>query len=200
MYARNNAEPMRQAHLSYLTPDSVVIEIGGNRGHDTNKMVKSFNPFIITLEPIETMANGLKELFKDNKKVTVLNFGLGKITKEEFINVKGEASSMFTQNSGNSSLIVANTTQFLLRIGAVNFDFDLLLINCEGCEFELLEAALSSGLISKFKNIQFQTHNVIGICDQYNRYCQIEALLNRTHSPTYRYRYVWEHWRRNDLW
>ena len=201
-YRKDNAEPMRHTHLSYLKPESVVIEIGGNRGQDTNKMVKSFDPNIITLEPVETMAIRLKELFKDNKKVTVLNFGLGKVTEEVFVDVTGnggEATSMFAKNSGSTSLIIANTTEFLLRIGAQIFDFDLLLINCEGCEFEVLEATLANALISKFKNIQFQTHNLPNIPDQDSRYCQIEALLNRTHSPTYRYRYVWEHWRRNDL-
>lgn len=202
MYWKDNAEPMRLSHLSYLTPESVVIEIGGNRGHDTNRIVKLYDPIIITLEPVEEFANHLKELFKDNKKIIVLNFGLGKITEEVFVDMKGNygvGTSMFLKNSGSTSLIVANTTEFLLRIGAQRFDFDLLLINCEGCEFEVLEAALSSGLISKFKNIQFQTHDLPGIRDQDSRYCQIETLLDRTHAPTYRYQYVWEHWRRNNL-
>ena len=201
-YLKDNAEPMRHSHLSYLKPESVVIEVGGNRGHDTDRMVKSYDPIIITLEPVEAMAIKLKELFKDNKKVTVLNFGLGKVTAEEFVDVSGqggEATSLFKKNSGSTSLILVNTTQFLLRTGVGKFDIDLFLINCEGCEFEVLEAIISSGLSNKFKNIQFQAHNLPGIRDQDNRYCQIEVLLNRTHSPTYRYRYVWEHWRRKDL-
>ena len=201
-YQRNNAEPMRHSHLSYLKPESVVIEIGGNRGHDTGKMVDLYDPFIITLEPVESMANTLKEKFKDNEKVTVLNFGLGKVIGEVFVDLKGdlgEGTSAFAKNAGNTSLILANTTEILLRIGAGKFDIDLFLLNCEGCEFEVLEAIISSGLVTKFKNIQFQAHDLPDIRDHDNRYCQIEALLNRTHSPTYRYRYVWEHWRRNDI-
>ena len=199
---QGESEKMRHEHLSYLKPDSVVLEIGGNQGHDTNRMIQLYDPFIITLEPVEELAQRLKELFKENKKVTVLNFGLGKIANEVFVNVKGnggDATSMFTNDVGDTSLIIANTTQFMLRIGAGKFEFALLLINCEGCEYEVLEATISSGLIRNFKNIQFAAHNLPGLRNQQSRYCQIEALLNRTHSPTYRYRYTWEHWRRNDL-
>ena len=201
-YYGTNSEQMRQAHLSYLKPDSVVLEIGGNRGLDTSRMIQLYDPFIITLEPVEELAKRLKELFKDNKKVTVLNFGLGKIANEVFVNVKGtggDATSMFTNDIGDTSLIIANTTQFMLRIGAGKFEFDLLFINCEGCEFEVLEAVISSGLVSNFKNIQFAAHNLPGLRNQQIRYCQIEALLYRTHSPTYRYKYIWEHWKRMDL-
>ena len=196
------SEEMRHGHLSYLKPDSVVLEIGGNQGHDTSKIIQMYDPFMITLEPVVALAKRLKELFKNNTKVTVLNFGLGKVENEVFVNVKGnggDATSMFSGDSGDTSLIIANTTQFLLRMGAGNMDFDLLLINCEGCEYEVLEATISSGLIRNFKNVQFAAHKLPGLRNQERRYCQIQTLLYRTHSPTYRYKYIWEHWRRMDL-
>ena len=181
-YFRNQAESekMRRKHLSFLKPGSVVLEIGGNQGHDTNRMIQLYDPVIITLEPVEELAKRLKELFKDNKKVTVLNFGLGKKENEEFVSVKGnggDATSMFSNDLGDTSLIIANTTHFLLRIGAGKFEFDLLLINCEGCEYEVIVAAISSGLIRSFKNVQFAAYNLPGLRNKESRYCQIEALL-----------------------
>ena len=203
-YFRNQAksEQMRHDHLSYLKPDSVVLEIGGNQGHDTNRLIKLYDPVIITVEPVEAFAKRLKELFKDNKKVSVLNFGLGRVADEVFVKVTGsggDATSMFSNAPGDTSLIIANTTQFLLRIGIRKFDVDLLLINCEGCEYEVLEAIISSGLTRNFKNIQIAAHILPRLRNPDSRYCQLEALLNRTHSPTYRFRFTWEHWRRNDL-
>ena len=203
-YFKNQAksEKMRHDHLSYLKPDSVVLEIGGNKGHDTNRLIELYDPVIITVEPVEEFAKRLEELFKDNKKVTVLNFGLGRVADEVFVKVTGsggDATSMFSNVPGNISLIIANTTQFLLRIGIRKFDFDLLLINCEGCEYEVLEAIISSGLTRKFKNIQIAAHMLPRLRTPDSRYCQIEVLLNRTHSPTYRFRFIWEHWRRNDM-
>ena len=193
---------MRLAHLSYLKPDSVVLEIGGNQGHDISRLIKLYDPVLITLEPVEKFAKRLMELFKDNTKVVVLNFGLGRVTDEVFVKVtgsEGDATSMFANAHGDTSLIIANTTQFLLRIGIRKFDFDLLLINCEGCEYEVLEMILSSGLTRQLKNIQFAAHSLPRLRNPDSRYCQIAALLHRTHSPTYRFRFTWEHWRRNDL-
>jgi hypothetical protein len=62
---------------------------------------------------------------------------------------------------GSSSLKVVNATQFFEKLGIGNFMVDLITINCEGCEYDLLETLLSTHFVYYFKNIQFGSHTKI---------------------------------------
>lgn len=136
-------------------------------------------------------------------RVTVVNLGLG--AKNEIVMVKIEgnnacATSKFSGKNGDTPLYITNTTEFLLKVGVGMFDVDLMSMNCEGCEFEALETLLSTNLVTHFKNIQFATHSTIeGLDRPLPRYCNIQQLLARTHTPTYQYKFIWESWRRKDL-
>ena len=190
---------IRHTHHSYLTEDAVVVEVGGNIGEDTHEFVRLYNPRLITLEPIEELANRLKRKFQNNNKVTILNLGLGEKTEVIFVKLeaRGVATSKFSNAVGDLPLLLVNATEFFLQIGIDIFEVDLLSVNCEGCEYEVLEAIISSSLVSRFKNIQFATHTTLpGIRRPIERYCKIQELLGRSHELTYQYRFIWESWRR----
>lgn len=193
---------IRHTHHKYLTSDSIVLDIGGNKGEDAEAMIQAYHPGIyIILEPINSLFTALVKRFKNNKKVTLYNFGIA--AKNDVFNVNivghgGDATSVFASNKGGKcELKVYNTTDFLYRLGGPCIDIDLITINCEGCEFEILETLLSSGLISRFKHVQFATHpNLKHLQRPVERYCEIQQKLARTHVLTYQYKFCWETWRR----
>ncbi|KAL3885233.1 hypothetical protein ACJMK2_025321 [Sinanodonta woodiana] len=197
-------EHIRTTHHTYLrNKDVVMIEIGGNRGDDATEFVNLYNPRYIILEPLEDYFNILKEKFRNNSRVTVVNVGLGIKNEVAMVNIEGVnacATSKFSGSNGKTALYIANATKFLMNLGVGLFNVDLLTTNCEGCEYEVLETILSTNLINYIKNIQFATHSTLkGLKNPLRRYCNIQELLQRTHRPTYQYKFIWENWRRNDL-
>ncbi|KAK3609952.1 hypothetical protein CHS0354_011783 [Potamilus streckersoni] len=197
-------EHVRRTHHTYLkNENAVLIEAGGNKGNDAYEFVKLYNPRYIILEPLEEYTNILKEKFKNNSRVTVVNVGLGIKNEVVMVNIEGNnacATSKFSGANGKTPLYITNATEFLMKLGVGLFNVDLLTMNCEGCEFEALETILSTNLINYIKNIQFATHSTLkGLENPLGRYCKIQELLRRTHKPTYQYRFIWESWRRDDL-
>merc|ERR1711874_127156 len=71
---------------------------------------------------------------------------------------------------------------------------DLLHINCEGCEYELLENIIENNLHRKIKIIQFGSHFFAQIARLTERYCNIREKLSETHVKIYGQSFGWERW------
>ncbi|XP_055999487.1 uncharacterized protein LOC125654835 [Ostrea edulis] len=201
-----NTQYVRHTHHTYLNDKSTVFDIGGNKGEDAEAMIKRFHPGnYIILEPIKTLYSNLVNMFKSNNKVTVYNFGLARKYDKFYVNVVGhggDATSVFAgnDNGGNCLLRVVNTTDFLLQVGVPCYEVDLITVNCEGCEFEIMEELVGNGMIGQFRNVQFATHPTLAhLKKPVERYCEIQEKLKRTHKVTYQYKWCWESWRRKDL-
>ncbi|KAK3577867.1 hypothetical protein CHS0354_021836 [Potamilus streckersoni] len=195
---------IRTTHHTYLKKkDTVLIEIGGNIGDDATQFVKFYNPRYVIGEPLEDYVSILQEKFKNISRVTVINVGLGMKVEIAMVKTEGTnaiATSEFSGANGKRLLYLTNATKFLMNLGVGLFDVDLLTTNCKGCEYEVLETILSTNLINYIKNIQFAMHSTLqGLNDPLARYCKIQELLRRTHTPTYQYRLIWESWRRNSF-
>ena len=70
-------------------------------------------------------------------------------------------------------------------------------INVEGCEYEILNRLISTGLISIIDNIQVQFHNFVE--DSKSLKDKISRDLIKTHRLTYQYEFIWENWKIEDL-
>ncbi|XP_048756184.1 uncharacterized protein LOC125666896 [Ostrea edulis] len=201
-----NTQYIRHNHHTYLSSDSTVFDIGGNKGEDAEAIVKRYNPGnYVILEPIKTLYSNLVHMFKSNNSVLIYNFGLARKYNKMYVNVVGnggDATSIFAgnDNGGNCLLRVVNTAHFLLRIGVPCYEVDLITINCEGCEFEIMEELIDSGMITQFRHVQFATHPTLRHLQQpVERYCGIQEKLRRTHIISYQYKWCWESWKRKDL-
>lgn len=197
---------IRHKHHKYLNSESVVLDIGGNKGEDAEAIIKDYNPGVyVILEPIKTLYKALITMFKKNPNVVLYDFGLGKKNDKFFVNVVGhggDATSVFIENNKKDSCLlrVYNTTEFLIRLGVSCFDVDLITINCEGCEYDILETLLSSNITQRFRHIQFATHPTLKHLKQpAERYCEIQEKLSRTHVISYQYKFCWESWTRKDI-
>ncbi|XP_041364290.1 uncharacterized protein LOC121379705 [Gigantopelta aegis] len=188
---------------SYLRADSRIVEVGGYTGVDAGRYINLANSYFTVLEPVPEYFNVLKKKFSSNPKVTIYNFGLGKENRNlTFDRIAGDATSLFmnnpnsqTKDAKKETVIIRDAKEFFNSLGVQQKPLDLLTINCEGCEYELLELIIAEELAQYFKHIQFQFHvDLPGIVQQECRYCQIMNLLNRTHSPMFQFSYTWQAW------
>lgn len=197
---------IRRTHHKYLIPgDNVMIEVGGNVGEDAQYYLDTYKPkHYIMLEPLKLLYRKLQQRFKNYTNAITYNVGLGKRNEKFMIKMEGNigdaSSPFFGSGEGTCSLKVINAIDFFSALGVGNFKVDLITINCEGCEYDLLETILSTDLVYHFKHIQFGTHPTLkNLADPVRRYCQIQERLSRTHKLTYQYKFTWETWKLKDI-
>jgi FkbM family methyltransferase len=200
-----NVQGLRHtAHKNLLDSSSLIVEVGGNRGHDTVEFIKLYNASIISYEPLVSMWKSLTEQFKSNPKIEIHPYGLGNYARRVLVepNDYGNAgTSIFRKlTSANSSNIqqiqlldIVQVIQNIRKTRTKNGIIDMISINCEGCEFEIIPALILNNLTQYFRIIQFATH--IGfLADSSCIYCQIEQTFQRTHTILYHYTKLWEGW------
>lgn len=197
---------IRHTHHKYLTNESLVIDVGGNVGEDAEYFLRNYRPkSYVILEPLKLLYRGLVSRFKNRPHVVMYNIGLSKKNEKFMLSIEGnagDATSPFRAKAseGTCSLKVVNTTAFIGKLGVGCYDVDLVTINCEGCEYAVLESILGTSLVNNFKHIQFATHTKLAnLVDPVTRYCEIQELLLRTHRLSYSYKFNWETWTRRDV-
>ena len=197
------------AYKNYLNSSSLIIEVGGNIGHDTEKFINMYNCSIISYEPIRSMSKELVRRFQTNNKIMIRPFGLGSSNRTLSIRLEGNdnAGTNVFQNhpSLNDShsepieiLNIVDEIHWIRKNRTSNGIIDMISINCEGCELEILPAMIRTNLTQYFRIIQFSTH--IHLVDETSCiYCQIEQALEQTHQINYHYNLLWEGWVKKEV-
>ncbi|XP_069107955.1 uncharacterized protein [Argopecten irradians] len=189
---------IRYTSHSYLTQQSVVIEAGGHRGIDTGEINSRFRPgYYYVLEPVPSFYNLLVQKFNESKNVVVFNFGIdssdGTFHIQESSN---DAVSIFApRNETGEKIYIVDTTKFFEKISVRSRDVDLITMDCEGCEYAVLDRLLTTDYIRHFRNIQFQPHRIDRICFPLRRYCWYQELLRKTHKLSFQFKFLWENWK-----
>jgi FkbM family methyltransferase len=192
------------AFKDLLNSSSLIIEVGGNTGHDTSKFIELYNPFIVSFEPLVQMAKNLTEKFKTNPKIEIQPYGLGNHARNlsiEPFDSENTGTSIFRKLSPTNSakieqiqlLDIIQVIENIRKLKTQNGMIDMISINCEGCEFEILPALILNNMTQYFRIIQFATHTDI-LTESSCIYCQIQQALERTHLTKYRYVMLWEAW------
>ena len=89
--------------------------------------------------------------------VTVHNFGLGDNTRTIYLSeadIKGQGTFGMQDNVSDEKKIplgIIDATTAFNNVTGGNKDLDLLHVNCEGCEYEMLENIIKSNLHLKIK-------------------------------------------------
>lgn len=191
--------------LDFLSNTSIVIDIGGNIGWDANIIINRFKPNkYIILEPIERLFIRLLGDFSKMPQVKVYNFGLA-ILEGIFYTASsgshGNATSIFNGVNGEHMLRMENSFTFFQKLGLGEKECDLLILDCVGCEYDVLESLIASGMILHFRHIQFQTYtDLLYIDNPLYRYCRIRQFLSRTFFPKFLHPPAWESWARTSQW
>lgn len=182
-------EPERLAYP--LSPDSVVIEIGGYHGEFTEAISSKFGCRVFVFEPVRQFYDDLQRLRSD--KVRIFNYGIGATDRRERISVRNDSSSLYRESTeGKYQEVEIRAMKGAMEESSID-RVDLLACNCEGGEFEILPHLIEEGLIGRFRDIMVQFHDFVpGSAD---RRQQIRQRLTETHHLTYDHPFIWENWR-----
>lgn len=183
---------------TYLNSKSVVLELGGHVGNDLRELHNRYEPArYIVLEPVRHFYNILVEQFGKIPGIEVHNFGIGLKSEDVFVGKVNDGSSIYKEyknyTDANIALKIVAVKSFFME-----FDFKsgvhLLTMNCEGCEYAVLDHLLRSNIMRRFWNIQFQPHFHKKLDAPLRRYCEYQELLRRTHLLVYQHKFWWESW------
>ncbi|XP_052695395.1 uncharacterized protein LOC128173767 [Crassostrea angulata] len=192
-----------------MRPAPTIIEIGGYLGVMMPKLMEATGAkHYVALEPVPSFYKNFTEKIKELQlysTVKAYNFGLAVTQKELQIGIHSDATSLLKDKIGKDrkteTIKIYKVIDFFVQIGLGCNSLNLLTINCEGCEFDVIEMLTSTLLINNIEYIQFQPHRSVFSNDRVYicRYCRLRQLLARTHEIGYEFPNVWETWKRKDL-
>lgn len=176
-----------------LSPDSVVLDLGGYQGDFADEIYKKYKCKIYLFEPVPSFYESCVERFKNNSDVVCLNYGLAAESAHWEIALSDNASS-FSSHIARAEVSLVEVRETITAIKGLGVErIDLLKINIEGGEFDILPMIIDSGLIENIDNLQIQFHNFIKDADK--KRDAIRTALGRTHEEVWSYEFVWENWR-----
>ncbi len=178
--------------LNYdLDENSMVFDLGGYEGQWASDIFSRYCSTIHIFEPVLEFAKRTEQEFRGNKKIFVHNFGLANKNRAAKISVNGTSSSLYKQGNEVTPGRFVKAIEFMHENKIKKID--LAKINIEGGEYDLLEHLIETGFIGNITNIQVQFHDFVPNAQQ--RMAMIQNNLQKTHSLTYQYLFVWENWR-----
>lgn len=185
-----------------LGTESIVFIVGGFQGAHANYYAENYDPYIYIFEPQRHMYFMLVDRFADNKKVKVLNMGLGIENGKFKLSRVGTDRCSFIHRlpgkDGNESTFegpyeagkLAEIKDFMEKEGIKKVD--LLFSNCEGYEFKLLPHIVDTGVIKnvRFLMVQFHLHH-----EGAELMPKIREMIGRTHDIREDYEPAWITWK-----
>ncbi len=173
-----------------LSPDSLVLDVGGYRGEWTHRIVERYDPFVLIIEPVPTYAKWLRKRFHDNPKVEVFDFALAEKDDVAEFTLLEDGSSLFRNGGTRITVRCRDVVAFLAERGIGRID--LMKVNIEGGEYPLLDRMLDADLCRCCRDLQIQFHDIFPGAGSWRQ--GIRERLAQTHALTYDYEFVWENW------
>jgi FkbM family methyltransferase len=166
-----------------LDAESFVLDCGAYEGNFSRWIVHKYGCRVFAFEPcrkhFEVAQATLRE-FGD--RVTLLNVGIGGETRNQALGVQGDSTGFFNVATEMQMTTIMALAPLLSIIGAPE-KIDLIKLNVEGSEYEILEHAITSGIVSRFAHIQIQWH--ANVKDHENLRRRIVGELLKTHDFTW---------------
>ena len=171
-----------------LNSHSVIFDVGSFDGEYFNAMYAKYKCNIHAFEPVNSFYTATSVDLPERIKLN--NFALGAEDGSFTIAMAGNSSSAFLEGDH----VECKKVKFIdyIQDNEVN-RIDLLKVNCEGGEYELLQAILDSGYMNKIDNIIVQFH-YLSDNPEPKRQAIVDA-LEKTHDVVFSYPFVWEGWK-----
>lgn len=162
-----------------LTPESVVVEVGGYKGRWALQIASRYQPRLYVFEPQPWAAAVCRAVLGES--ATIMKYALGTTT--------GPADMGEWETDGCSLVKPGGSPVWMREIGAAFRDLgidhiDLLLMNIEGYEYTLLPHMLDQGTYPDRLMVQFHDHADVGGAGRR----AIDACMAD------RYQVAWEYW------
>lgn len=172
-----------------LRPGDVVVEVGGYLGQWASDVYAMQRCRIVTFEPVPRFAAELRRRFARNPDVEVREAAVGAAPGRMSLSATGDAASAF---SGRRDVEVPVLS--IHDVVAQEGPIALLCLNCEGGEYDILEALLDDPLLEQVGAILVQFHLVAPHARERRR--RLVARLDKEFTRTLSHPFVWEGWRR----
>ena len=179
-----------------------VIDIGSYVGVDLVAFLRHAPATIAvhTFEPVAAYRQLLQRrvqrfVASGRDRLTIHDFGLGETNHTACFAATKAASTDEVRGEACSS--PARIVDAAVAIGGFA-RVDLLQINCEGCEYTVLERLLEvPSAFGAVRSVEVQFHLDWGAQTDTARYCRIEAgLRGAAFELDYRHPFLWERWSR----
>jgi len=179
-----------------LSKDSVVLDVGGYEGNWAAQVDEKYGCAIHVFEPVPAFAENIRQRFAGKPNIHVHAFGVAEKTDRCMISLGHDRTSIHQSTGNTVEIQLRSAAEVLPELGLGGRTVDLMKINIEGCEFELLEHLMTTGLVKQIRDIQVQFHDFVP--DASARMEAIQKRLTRTHELAWQYRFVWENWHRRE--
>lgn len=183
----------------------VIVDIGGNVGKDIERLLEAHPAVrIFSFEPTPEYFSILQDKFGNDKRVNISNVGAS--------NENGVAEFIYQGNHGvgTTGLDSAHThggehvlvnlqdiDEILKGVRKEIGSFpDVLNVNCEGCEYAVMQRIADQGWIKHFRHIQLSWHTPDAVTDRVAKRCKIEEAVRKTHDLVWFGGPGWMAWQR----
>ena len=194
-YVRWFLSGSEQKRYNYdLDENSLVFDVGGYHGDFTQTLVDKYGCKSYIFEPVIEYADAIEKRFSSTDRVKVFNFGLSDHSSEETMLIDDDGSSVhgtITSDAPTEMIALKNIVEFMNAEKITQVD--LIKLNIEGGEYEVFKALIAAGMLSNFKYIQIQFHDIgAESTDEMNA---IIDQLSKTHNLMWKCRpFIWESW------
>lgn len=185
----------------FAEKSKVIVDIGGNTGYDVDMMLQK-NPGakIYTFEPIPEYFKGLETKYASRPNVRVQKFAVSNADgRTEFIlDGVGTTGADKTVQGEHVPVQLRDVDELLNQIQVETGQVpDMVNMNCEGCEYAVMNRLLEKGWLEKLPFIQLSWHLAGDVEDRVGKRCNVEKRLWQTHARTFRAGYGWIGWQKS---
>ncbi|CAK0807140.1 unnamed protein product [Prorocentrum cordatum] len=187
-----------------LPDPRLIVEVGGNKGDDLKNLAAMYpGARIHSFEPVGIHFRELERLFgRSSDQVVLHHVGASDSDARVAFRVDGDVagSSQFGQARSGPTIEYENVSLrdahelFREVVANESRSIDVLSVNCEGCEYAVLERLLAKGWLDLLKVVQVSWHASSQIQQRVERRCALRAELQRRLRPLYQADFGWEGW------
>jgi FkbM family methyltransferase len=177
---------IRQPH--WFVGGETIIDVGSHVGTDLIAVLQQAptNVSVHTFEPIASLRDKLIQNVRTHvrsglERLHIHPYGLGGSNRSSCF-ATGDAHAALgvheTKDAGPSSCAMPAEIREIGSIVGIGFPrVDFMQINCEGCEYEIIESLLGSPFLNRIEVLEVQFHLELPVQNDTHRYCRIEAGL-----------------------
>lgn len=173
-----------------LNAQSLYVDVGAFDGGAADVFHERYRPQMLLIEPSPSRFNVLRAKYDIFPNVDLRNVAVGPRNEDAYLFENGYGSYVTHEHTAGSYPIRIQTWPTIMQTPR---KIDLLYINCEGCEYIVLDALMNSTTIADVQTLYVQFHKQYQDDAPYKR-CAIRHRLRKTHKLVYQVTWVWEIW------